>query len=147
MFGHQSVFLGGPIRPSAPWCVSVHSTQRLRLRDQALVVQQIGERHEAVEEVGAALPALARAAEPAAVRTDIGPELVEMSGQALGLDLQLTPQPARGPDGAQRERHECFGMQRLTALDRRCRRRLRGGFRCCGNRERGDGDRTGEERL
>ncbi len=25
MFGHQSVFLTGPIRPSAPWCVSVHS--------------------------------------------------------------------------------------------------------------------------
>ena len=25
MFGHQSVFFGGPIAPSARWWVSVHS--------------------------------------------------------------------------------------------------------------------------
>ena len=68
-----------------------------------------------------------------------------MSGQSVGLNLQLAPEPAGRPDGPQRQQHECFGVQRLTALDRRCRRILRGGFRCCGNRERGDGDRTGED--
>ena len=51
----------------------------LRLGDERGVVEQIGERHQAVEVVRPALPALARSAEPSAVGTDVGPELVEPS--------------------------------------------------------------------
>ena len=64
------------------------------LGDQSLVAGQESQRHQAVQEVGAAFPAFARAAQPAAVRPDIRPELVQVAGQSVRLDLQLAQQPA-----------------------------------------------------
>ena len=64
------------------------------------VVQEKGQRDQAVQPVGSALPALAVAAEPAAV-ADVGPELVQVPAQPVGLDAQLPRQPAPGPDVAQ----------------------------------------------
>ena len=93
-----------------------------RLRDEALVSEQVGERNEAIDEVRAALPALAGSAKPPAVLAHIRPELVEMPGQTRGLDLQLPLQPASRTHGAERKRHERLGPERLP-VEGRSRRR------------------------
>ena len=74
-----------------------------RLLDLGLergVVEQIGQGNEAVEPVRDALPALGLAAEPGAV-LDVGPELVEVSAQAVGLDAELILEPAGRLDASQ----------------------------------------------
>ena len=60
----------------------------------------IGQRDDAVEPVGDALPALGLAAEPGAV-LDVGPELVEVPAQAGRLDPKLVLEPAGGLDAPQ----------------------------------------------
>ncbi|GEM_PF-3207169 len=52
------------------------------------VVEEEGEWEDAVEPIGGAFPALGVAAEPAAV-FDVGPEVVEVSAEAVGLDAEL----------------------------------------------------------
>ena len=71
----------------------------LRAADEILVLQQIGQRDEAVQPVGHALPAVAIAADPLAVAY-IGPDLVQISAQTVGLNAQLAPEPALGLDFA-----------------------------------------------
>ncbi len=82
-----------------------------RLRLQALVVQQVGERDHPVEPVGAALPTGGIAADPGAAR-DIGPELVEVAGEAVRLDPELVAQPPGGPDLAEAKGNEPPGGER-----------------------------------
>ena len=62
-------------------------------RDQIRIVQQVGERDEAVQPVRHALPALAAAADPCAV-AHVGPDLVEIAGKTGCLDFQLAAEPA-----------------------------------------------------
>ena len=76
---------------------------------EAGVVELPGEGDEAVEEVGASLPGFAGAAEPAAVGANVGPGLVEMPAEAVGLDLELGEEPAGGADGAEGEGVEGVG--------------------------------------
>ena len=90
-----------------------------RRGEQRLVAEHVRERHEAVEIVGAALPALAVPAQPAAVRADVGPHLRELPGDAVGLEAQLALEPAAGPDLPQR--------QRLGSLPQRAGGRRGGG--------------------
>jgi len=66
------------------------------LRNQRVVLQQIRQRQEAVEIVRTALPALARSSEPATLRADVGPELVEPTSEPFRLNLELAVQPALG---------------------------------------------------
>ena len=105
MLGHQSWFLAGPMRavgalvfqrPVAP------ISRALPIR--RCVVEQEGQRHQAVQVVGAALPALAGAAQPAAVGPNVGPELVEVAAEPVGLGLKLLAQPAARFDRPERER-------------------------------------------
>ena len=67
---------------------------------ETLIVEQEGEGDDAVEPVGGAFPALLLSAEPAAV-FDVGPELVEVSAEAVGLQGELVVQPAAGTHCAQ----------------------------------------------
>ena len=69
---------------------------------EGLVVEDPGQRNDAVEPVGGPLPALGLAAEPLAL-ADIGPELIEMTAQAVGLEAKLSLEPARRTDRAQRQ--------------------------------------------
>ena len=73
----------------------------LRFGFEAGVVEEVSKGDEAVEEVGAALPGFAGAAEPAAVGADIGPGFVEMAAEAACLNLELATEPAGGADGAE----------------------------------------------
>jgi hypothetical protein len=75
----------------------------LHLGDEPRVVERIGERHEAVQVVRTALPAFAGAAQPAAFRTEVRPELVQVAAQSAGLDLQLPLEPAAGLDRTERQ--------------------------------------------
>jgi len=59
----------------------------LRFNFEVGIVELVCERDEAVEEVGAALPGFAGAAEPAGVGADVGPGLIEMTAEAVGLNL------------------------------------------------------------
>ena len=93
----------------------------LRFCFQARVVEQVCERNEAVQEVGAALPGFAGAAQPAAVGANIGPGLVQMSAEAVGLDLELAAQPSGGANGAERQRIKSARAQRRAVLHRRGR--------------------------
>src|SRR5690606_11623279 len=49
------------------------------------------------------------AAEPGVVRADVGPVLVQVSGQPVGLDPELVGQPAPWGDRAERQRVESRG--------------------------------------
>ena len=83
----------------------------LRFGFEAGVVEQVGEGDEAIEEVGAAFPGFSGATEPAAVGADVGPGFVEVSAEAVGLNLQLVAQPAGWANGAERERIEGAWLQ------------------------------------
>ncbi len=99
----------------------------LGLGDERGVLQQIGERHQAVEIVRPALPAFAGASEPSAVGAHVGPELVEPPGEATRLNLQLSFEPALRPHRSQRQQRERAGLQRHPIADdtRGRRRRIR----------------------
>jgi hypothetical protein len=111
---------------------------------EAGVVEEPGEGDEAVEEVRAALPGLAGAAEPAGVGADVCPGFVEMAGEAVGLDAELVSEPACGLDRAEREEGEGAGMERGTRTDGG----QRGGFSESGEAAGGKSRRdSGKARL
>ena len=66
------------------------------------VIEKIGQRDKAVEPVGCTLPRLGASTEPLAV-ADIGPELIQVAADAIGLDPELSGKPALRSDGAQGE--------------------------------------------
>ena len=82
------------------------------LLDEHFVIQQVGQWDHAVQPVGGALPAFLLAAEPAAL-LDVGPELVQMAAQTVGLQAKLVVQPTQRADRAQRQRREGEGLQLL----------------------------------
>jgi hypothetical protein len=90
----------------------------LGLRLRGVVIEQIRQRHEPVEVVRAALPALAAAAKPGTARADIGPDLVETVGHVGGLHGQLILEPAGRTYRAEPERPESFMLQRSRILGR-----------------------------
>jgi len=94
---------------------------------QVGIVEEVRERDEAVEEVGAALPGFACAAEPAAVGADVGPGLVEVAAEAACLDLELTAEPSGGTHGAEGQREESAGLERDAVLDCRSGSSIFGG--------------------
>ena len=104
MRGHQSLLLAGPIMPSAAWWVERPVDVFLRFGFETSVVEQVGERDETIEEVWAAFPGFSGATEPAAVGADVGPGFVEVSAEAVGLNLQLIAKPAGWANCAERER-------------------------------------------
>ncbi len=72
----------------------------LRLHNQLLVVQNMAQGHKAVAVVGRAFPVVAGAAQPAAFKPHIRPELIQVARQPGRLNLQLVQQPALGANGA-----------------------------------------------
>src|SRR4051794_40650543 len=74
------------------------------------IIEQERERDGAVEPVGGTLPALGLAADPGAV-LDVGPELVEVAAQSLGLEPELSLQPARRPDRPEWQLGERRGLE------------------------------------
>ena len=91
----------------------------LGLRDEFGVVEEISEGHQPIEVIRPALPALAGATEPRAIRAQIGPELFEMAGQASGLNLQLVSQPAARFDRGKGELSERPRGNRRTVKEYR----------------------------
>jgi len=76
------------------------------------VIEQVGQRDEAVGVVRATLPALFLSAEPQVVGAKVRPDLIEMSGEAVGLDAQLPQQPPERlhrPEGQGSERPRLQG--------------------------------------
>jgi hypothetical protein len=67
------------------------------------VVQQRGQRDEPVQPVRAALPALGVSADPLASGY-VRPEVGEVAGQPIGLDLELILEPARRAHLPERQR-------------------------------------------
>ena len=117
MIGHQSLFFSGPIAPSGRWWVRVQSTQGFDLGDQFRVFEQVREGDEPVEVIGTALPAFAAAAEPGRVRADVGPEFIEVAGNALSLDPKLLAKPAFRLHGAEGQQVEGARRQRGAVAD------------------------------
>jgi hypothetical protein len=74
---------------------------------QFWVIEQVGERNDPIEPVRAALPTFGVPANPLAVG-DIGPELIKMSAQAIGLNLKLLFQPSRRANVPERQRAKRF---------------------------------------
>jgi len=85
---------------------------------ERVIVEQVGQGHGAVEPVGRALPALGLAADPGTV-LDVGPELVQVPAESLGLGRQLRLQPSSRPDGPQRK----LGVSRCLQFRGRVPRR------------------------
>ena len=112
----------------AVWGLIVQSpidiTLRLRLEPQ--IVEEIGEWHQAIEKVWAALPGFSSTAEPSAVGADIGPSFVQVTTQAVGLNLQLGTQPSRGANCAQPKRIERTLRERCAISYSGLGRRRRG---------------------
>ena len=88
---------------------------------EARIVEEPGKRNETIEKIWAALPRLAGAPEPSAVGADVFPGFIQVAAQPVGLRPQLLFQPARGADGAQRQKMECAaGERRAIPQDGRC---------------------------
>ena len=104
----------------------------LRLGFERGVVELYGEGVKAVDIVRAALEGLAGAAEPSAGRADVGPDLVEVAGEAVGLNLELGAEPAGGADGSEWEKVEGIGGEWGAVGSRRDRSRCAGGEGCPG---------------
>ena len=87
-------FLLGAGAEPAVRLLRVHNRLHVFLRpgDQRFVPQKIGQRHEAVQPVGHPFPALGLAADPRGI-PNIGPNFIQMAGQPLRLNFQLTFQP------------------------------------------------------
>ena len=112
----------GPVDPLLGFC------------DQRLIVEKIGQRQQAIEIVRAALPALAAAAEPAAVRAEVRPELVQMAGEPIRLDAELLAEPTPRLDGPQGQSSKSIiGEGLLVPMDF-CRRQLNTHGRLIGRR-------------
>ncbi len=77
---------------------------------EPFIVEQIGEGNDAVQPIGGAFPTFLLTAEPAAL-LDIGPELVEMPAEAVGLQAKLVVQPAQRAHRAQGQGSEGRGAQ------------------------------------
>jgi hypothetical protein len=65
----------------------------LRFGLELFIIQQKHPWDQAVEPIGAALPALAIATDPARL-FNTGPELIQVSGETIGLKSQLGLEPA-----------------------------------------------------
>ena len=79
---------------------------------------QIGERHQAVEVIRAALPAFTAAAQPGALRAEVGPELVEMPAKSGSLNFKLLVKPAGRLHGTERQEPIGALLQRRTIRNR-----------------------------
>ena len=91
----------------------------LRLGFQRVVIENPGQRQQAVDPVRSPLPGVAVAAEPGVVRAHhLGIDLVEMAGQAVRLPLQLLFKPACGLNGTDGELAESRRGQ--LGLRRQC---------------------------
>ncbi len=110
--------------------------ETLSLGFQPRIVKQPRQRQQAIEEVRAALPRLPGSTKPAAVRADVGPRFIEMTAQAVGLNLQLSLEPPGGANGAEREQRKSARHQRRTGTDSRGRWRI---FECARKRRQSAG--------
>ena len=89
MRGHQSLLLAGPIIPLVAWWVKVQSMYFCAFAFSASIVEQISERNETVEKIGATFPGLAGSAEPATIAANVCPGFIEVTAEPIGLDLHL----------------------------------------------------------
>ena len=85
---------------------------------QFFVLQRPCQRHQSVQIVGRALPAVAASAQPCAVVAHVGPLVVQRAGEVVGLNAQLIAQPALRANGAERQRREGVLRQR-SAVEHR----------------------------
>ena len=83
------------------------------LGDKAPVLKQISQGQEAIYPVGAPLPCIAVSTQPCVVLPHhLGIDLIQVTGKAIGLPLQLLLQPPPGLNGAQ-------GQFRIAASGKR----------------------------
>ena len=96
--GHGSEIAVGRLRRQRPF------DPRLHLGDQPPVFENVGQRQQAVDPVGTALPHVAVASEPAVARAhDLRVERIEVSGHAVAHPHKLFVEPARRLHGADRQ--------------------------------------------
>src|SRR5215472_8510685 len=79
----------------------------LRLLFQPFVFQEKSQWNQTIQPVWAALPSFSLSSNPCAVG-NIRPELIKVTGQAIGLHAQLRVQPSRWTNAPQRQR--CKGI-------------------------------------
>src|SRR5882724_7513444 len=85
----------------------------LRFRYQARVVERVGERNQTFVIIWTALPIIAGAAKPPAVRAEIrGIDRLGVAGEAVALQLTLREQPALRTHASERQRRKWRGEQR-----------------------------------
>ena len=90
----------------------------LHFGDEDGILGQKSKRHQAIEKIRTAFPAFAATAEPAGVRTEIGPKLVQVAGKAGGLELQLIQQPTARFDCGEAQAFESVGSERCAIGER-----------------------------
>src|ERR1035437_4030071 len=73
----------------ASFCLTLYRPfdESLSLGLEAKIVEQVCERYQAIQEIWAAFPGLARSAKPPAGRANVGPCFIQMSAQAICLNL------------------------------------------------------------
>ena len=84
---------------------------------ELFVLQLPGQRHQAVQIIGGALPGVAIPAAPGAV-LHVVPKRVQLAGQAVSGRHQLLQQPAARTNRAQRQRSHCVRGERRTVKNR-----------------------------
>ena len=92
----------------------------LRFGFESGVIEQVGERNEAIQKIRSSLPGFARAAEPATVRADVRPRFIQVSPKAVCLDLQLPPKPSGRTNLPKRQKIEGIRAKRRAVLDDVC---------------------------
>jgi len=80
--------------------------------DEDRIIEQIRQRNQTVEIVRPALPTLTRAAQPSTFRPELLPDFLNMSGEAVSLDLKLPFKPAPWPHGGEGQEPVRSGSQR-----------------------------------
>ena len=84
----------------------------VRLGYEFGVTREERQGNQAIEEVRAAFPTFASAAEPSTIRSEVGPELVEMAGEAPCLQLKFVQEPSLGFDSCKSQCLERSWLER-----------------------------------
>ena len=96
MRGHQSFVDAGPIMPFDCLVVECPIEEPLRLGFEARIVKKPGQRNQPIEIIRPPFERFALSTQPAAIGADVGPGLVQMAAEAVGLNAKLTLKPAGG---------------------------------------------------
>ena len=106
----------GPKQPSARWLAGSIRSSAAHAANSVAIAERVGQRHQPARVVRPALPALAAAAEPAAVRPDVGPDLHHPTRQPGRGESQLLVQPAARANRARAQGDEAGGSERRAIV-------------------------------